>query len=296
MKRVLAFLLFANLAQGAPITYEDVTLQPAAEEELAFGPQAVASTREGDFVLDGLGRQALYLVNGEIKERIPVPPGCVGLIADDEQIVVWSVINHEATRISRKTNKVLEHVELPLAFDYMGIEARGEELLLRGAYQNSYSLGVPGARRLWPDMLLSQEFGNTSHSGGPRLQVSLREGAGVMTIPAPKGAGTSVPLEGAKGLLSIIYLDSFPSGSFAVVEERQGATENDVTREIVWYSAQGKPIARVQPHELGIYSPVSEFSTTLLTTQPESFRVSQLLPTEEGIEVLHYNFTEGGVK
>ena len=266
---------------GIHLTWEQATAWPGGEDQLPEGPTAIAANGKSVFVLDQLARRALSLGPQGIVAQIPMPPGVEGLALEADRLWAVSFINHRAWALHQKTGEMLEEVELPKALAIDRLEPAGDELLMVGSYQNTFSLGSKDLRLLWPSLLSTQKKGIPGPQGA-RFQTRVADGRAELWTPLGKDEERHVLLDlpADRGrLMSAVLLKPVAQDlAVLMLEFDQGK----VARWLALYDDSGRLIDEAPIESDLWYVPRTEFAVVPVVS---GARIYQLLPRESDLTV-----------
>jgi len=241
-------------------------------------------------VLDQINRRVVSLgVAGEVEDSRPCPPGPDDLtVGPDGRLYVLSSVNQRITVLAPAEEEPAEVHPLPRPLRLLAGLAWGSagQLLLVHGHQGTYDLGGPGRWTPWPDLLHTQRDGVPGRWGGPRVQLMLSDGRGVLLRRAAPGAApVSVPLAATSGVASLGFVDSRLDGDTVVLVERLLA--NGVRRELVRFQPDGAVHSRTSVPSRPLYRPFRE-----LQAAPDG-SVYQLHPRPDGMRLLRHQLGGG---
>lgn len=271
-------------------------LVPGAEDRPPAGPLALAAAADGSlWLLDAVNARLVRLGRDRSwQQTVSCPPGATDLLAGgDGRLYVLSLVNRRVSVLS-PSGALEEEAPLPPGIRHVAGLAQGRtgDLLLVGAYQETFDLGRPGAWSRWPDLLHSKAEGVPGPSGGPRQQVLLpegREGLLLRRTGSDRAAAETVAqvtLQGTAGSASLTLLDSMPDGRSVLLVERFATDGAAVQRELQVFDGGGRPAAVIPLPEHPLSFPSREF-----TAGPGGV-LFQLLPQPDGLHIVAHRWLD----
>ena len=292
LKIFITLLLLSSPSWAEPLSLpwgsgeRALTLIPAAEEQPPSGPLSIAPAAAGGFwIHDSAAGRILRLDEpGQGSWSFSSPLGVNDLLELEGRLYAMSLINRVITTFDLQ-GKQLERLPLPSGLRRISKLRAGPqgEIYFGTGFQQSFGLGLPGARHSWPR--LSHVDGLIDPEGAAAAQLLLKpEGVTLTRASAEQGKAEHLPLQGTQGIDSARLLYQLADGAALILVERMRMEGQRlrVARELRLHSPDGSLAWSRAPASRPLFLPAREFAVA-------GGKLYQLYPSPEDLKIFSYD-------